>query len=140
MQDSAVRRRGEHRQDCIFPLDQATRAQVSLYAGSLATLEQHGIAKLLQVKQAKRALAVKVDNPKIVRFMQILHGYLEMAGIPLLHQLYRQLICDELLDSLRPKLFKKRWMGERRVGGCDYKRAATGEQQRRFHTTSPERK
>ena len=59
------------------------------------------------MKQAKGALAAKVDNTKIVRFIQILHGDIEMPAVTLLHQVERQLVRDEFVDALGPKFFEK---------------------------------
>ena len=80
--------------------------------GALATLIQHWGAELFQMKKAKSALAVKVDDTKIVRFMQVLHSDIEMSGIPLFHQVERQLVRDELVDALCTNFLEKPRIGQ----------------------------
>jgi hypothetical protein len=46
-------------------------------------LEHDGRAEFLEVKQAKGTFTVEIQNSKIVRFAQIFHDYVLMAGMPL---------------------------------------------------------
>ena len=62
------------------------------------------VRRTLQVpRDDKCPLTIEIENAKIVGFVQILHGNLEMAAISLLRHREGHLVGDELLDALCPK-------------------------------------
>ena len=93
----------------------AARSRNTAHRGSrtLSALEHHGCGELFEPKEAKRPLTIQIENAKIIGFVQILHGKLEMPAISLLRHREGHLIGDEFLDAFCLKFLDKRRIGER---------------------------
>ncbi len=72
--------------------------------------------ELGEPEQAKRALAVVVEDAQIVGFVQVAQDHVEMPAVALLGGRERQLIRDELVDTLGGKLRQQRRGGDRSGG------------------------
>lgn len=72
-----------------------------------AALDHGGGAELFKMKKAKGTLAIEVEHAKVVGFVQVPHGDIEVSAIAFFRQIDRQLIGDGLLDALRAKFIEK---------------------------------
>ena len=81
--------------------------------------------ELLQVKHIEYPLPVVVKNPKIVRFVQILHDLREMATVTVLQIFLWDLIGEELFDPLGLEFLEKHLVCGA-VMGRHYEQGATG--------------
>jgi hypothetical protein len=72
-----------------------------------AALDQGGGAELFKMKKAKGTLAIEVEHAKVIGFVQVPHGNIEVSAIAFFRQIDRQLIGNELLDALRAKFIEK---------------------------------
>jgi hypothetical protein len=100
-------------------------------AGSAAIAD--GFSATLQRKVVENAISVEIENPEIVRLFQIAEDDLVMPSVSSPDLFFRDLVPDELTDTLGIQLVDEVRILERRVGREDENGSVSCKENTCFH-------